>query len=91
MDKFYEIMGEFYEHNLRKHASPTKRLIQQKDAAWNHKAFLQQKMGKVSTETYSLTYVASPKKTYVIQPQGGEINYDMAFKNPLKFYDNVMN
>jgi hypothetical protein len=48
-------------------------------------------MGKVSTETYSLTYVASPKKTYVIQPQGGEINYDMAFKNPLKFYDNVMN
>jgi len=27
MDKFYEIMGEFYETNLRKHASPTKRLI----------------------------------------------------------------
>jgi hypothetical protein len=27
----------------------------------------------------------------VIEPKGGEINYDLAFKNPLKFYDNVMN
>lgn len=48
-------------------------------------------MGKPDGSTYSLTYVASPKKTYVIQPQGGEINYDMAFKNPIKFYNNVMN
>lgn len=40
MDKFYEIMGEFYENNLRKHASPTKRLMQQKEAAWKHKEFL---------------------------------------------------
>lgn len=38
-----------------------------------------------------MTYVASPDKTYVIEPKGGEINYALAFKNPLKFYDNVMN
>ena len=91
MDKFYEIMGEFYECNLRKHASPTKRLMQQKDAAWRHKEFLTKKIGKPDAETYSLTYVASPKKTYIIQPQGGEIDYDIAFKNPIRFYDNVMN
>jgi hypothetical protein len=35
--------------------------------------------------------VASPDKTYVIEPKGGEINYEMASKNILKFYDNVMN
>jgi len=27
----------------------------------------------------------------VIQPKEGEINYDLAKKSPLKFYDNVMN
>ena len=35
--------------------------------------------------------MASPDKTYVIEPKGGEINYALAYKNPLKFYDNVMN
>ena len=68
MEKFYEIMGGFYECNLRKHASPTKRLMQQKEAAWKHKEFLAKKMGKPDAATYSLTYVASPEKTYVIQP-----------------------
>lgn len=89
MDKFYEIMGEFYSSDVKKHASPTKRLIQQKDAAFRHKEFLSRKIH--STQDYQLTYVASPNKTYVIEPKGGEIDYDMAFKNPLKFYDNVMN
>jgi hypothetical protein len=26
----------------------------------------------------------------VIEPKGGEINYDLAYKNPVKFYDMVM-
>jgi len=42
------------------------------------------------TQEYGLTYVASPDKTYVIEPKGGMIDYSMARKNPLKFYDNVM-
>ena len=45
----------------------------------------------VKTQAYTLTYVASPDKTYVIEPKGGEIDYELAHKNPLKFYDNVMN
>jgi len=50
MDKFYEIMGEFYSSDMRKHASPTKRLMQQKDAAWKHKAFLAKKI--TATQDY---------------------------------------
>jgi hypothetical protein len=38
---------------------------------------------------YSLTYVCSPEKSYVIEPKGGELNYKIAEKNPLKFYDQV--
>ena len=88
MDNFYEIMGEFY-GSVKKHESPTKRLIQQKDAAFKHKSFLSKHIKK--TQDYNLTYVASPEKTYVIEPKGGEINYDLARKDPLKFYDYVMN
>lgn len=48
------------------------------------------KSGEIDQQAYSLTYVVDPKKTYVIQPKEGEINYDMAQKSPLKFYDKVM-
>ena len=37
-----------------------------------------------------MTYVTDPQKTYVIEPKEGEINYDLAKKNPNKFYDQVM-
>lgn len=73
---------------MKKHPSPTKRLMQQKDAAFKHKEFLSRKMK--STQDYQLCYVASPTKTYVIEPKGGEINYDLAHKDPLKFYNKVM-
>jgi len=43
------------------------------------------------TQNYSLTYCISPDKAYVVEPHGGEINYSLAQKNPLKFYDKVMN
>jgi len=36
---------------------------------------------------YSLTYVPGPGKSYVIEPIGGELNYNIANKDPLKFYD----
>ena len=35
--------------------------------------------------------MVDPKKTYLIQPKEGEINYTNALKNPTKFYDRVMN
>lgn len=42
-------------------------------------------------QDYSLTYCSSPGKSYIIEPHGGALNYDIAEKNPLKFYDQVFN
>ena len=39
------------------------------------------------TQDYNQTYTIDPKRSYVIEPKGGELNYEMAYKNPLKFYD----
>jgi len=36
---------------------------------------------------YSMTYCTEPGKSYIIEPKGGQINYDIAMKNPTKFYD----
>lgn len=41
MDEFYKIMGEFYSGDVKRHKSPTKRLIQQKDSTVLHKQVLQ--------------------------------------------------
>ena len=38
-----------------------------------------------------MVYVTGPNKSYVVEPHGGELNYKMAEKNPLKFYDQVFN
>ena len=93
MDEFYKVMGEFYGNNQKKHESPTRRLMDQQKACWAHKDLLYKKMkrGEINMRDYSLTYTVDPKRTYVIQPREGEINYDIAEKNPLKFYDKVMN
>lgn len=39
-DQFYEMMREHYAHSpdLKRHQSPTKRLIAQKNTTWTHKA-----------------------------------------------------
>jgi len=67
--------------------------MDQQKASWAHKDHLHKKMkrGEISMKDYSLTYTVDPKNTYVIQPTQGEINYDLAAKSPLKFYNNVMN
>lgn len=84
MDDFYKIMGEFYSGDMKRHSSPTKRLIAQKQAAWNHKAVLNPHR---EANKYGLHYNCSPRKSYVIEPEGGELNYDLARNKPLKFYD----
>ena len=89
MDDFYQVMGSFYSSDMKKHKSPTKRLIKQKDTAFAHKELMSRDLHR--TQSYGLTYISSPDKSYVIEPKGGELNYDMAYKNPLKFYDKVLN
>ena len=91
-DQFYQVMGEFY-GSMKKHESPTRRLMDQQKASWKHKNHLYAKMksGEIDSNQYSLTYTVDPKATYVIQPKEGEINYDLARSSPVKFYDSVMN
>lgn len=38
---------------------------------------------------YSIKYVASPAKTYLVNPKEGEIDYSDAHKNFNKFYNRV--
>jgi hypothetical protein len=41
MDDFYKVMGEMYNSpDLKKHRSPTKRLIQQKNSTSDHKKLM---------------------------------------------------
>ena len=92
MDEFYQVMGDYYGDKMKKHVSPTRRLRQQKNAAVEHKTHLYKKLqsGEINKNDYTLTYVASPKKTYMIQPKKGEIDYSLADKNIDKFYDKVL-
>ena len=71
----------------RKHRSPTKRLIQHKDSTWSHKARIQTGIRKGE---YSQTYCISPGKSYVIEAQGGELDYELAASSPQKFYSTVL-
>eukprot|EP00347_Sterkiella_histriomuscorum_P023625 403333949 len=89
-DGFYTVMSEFYGKgpNDEKHDSPTKRLIQLKNSTSDHKKVM---AGNIQRGEYSLTYCSSPGKSYIIEPHGGELNYKIAEKNPLKFYEQVLN
>lgn len=40
---------------------------------------------------YAFEYTPGPGKSYVIEPHGGSINYNIARKDPIKFYDQVFN
>ena len=53
--------------------SPTKRLIEMKDSHWNHASGFKEKK---KDEKYHLNYVISPKKSYVVEPSQGKIDYD---------------
>ena len=71
------------------HKMPTMRLINQKNASVTHKSVF--KEGIEMKREYSIGYTPGPEKSYIIEPHGGKINYKLAEKNPLKFYDQVMN
>jgi len=90
VDEFYAEMAKFYQ-KPRKHESPTRRLRQQINAAFEHKGFLsQQPEFMADREKYGLTYVVGVSKTYHVQPERGELPYELAEKKPLAFYREVM-
>lgn len=84
---FYKVMDDYYHNNLEeKHSSPTKRLISHKNSTADHKKAMH---GNINRGEYSLTYCTAPGKSYVIEPQGGQIDYDLHKKNPDQFYNQV--
>jgi hypothetical protein len=45
---------------------------------------------KTDNLEYSIKYVSSPKKSYLVSPKDGEIDYELAYKNRAKFYNKVL-
>ena len=91
VDAFYNEMNKFYE-KPPKHESPTRRLRQQINCAFEQKALLsQQPEFRGDKQNYGICYVVGVSKTYVVQPEKGELPYEIAEKNPVKFYNEVMN
>jgi len=75
-DAFYEVMREFYDNNGEsKHLSPTQRLISLKNTTADHKVVMAKNIKKGE---YSITYCSEPGKSYIIEPHGGELNYNLA-------------
>ena len=64
-----------------KHESPTRRLRQQIDCAFESKGFLsKQPEYRHEKNNYGITYVVGVNKTYVVQPKKGELPYELAEK-----------
>lgn len=83
-------MGEVYDpQTVKRHISPTKRLIQQKNSAHSHKEILSHEQ-RSNRQGYNLHYTSAPGRSYNVEPKGGSLPYDLAYKNPDKFYNYVM-
>jgi hypothetical protein len=82
-------MDQYYTNEpAEKHESPTKRLISHKNSVQDHKKAMKD---NIQRGDYSMTYCTEPGKSYIVEPKGGQINYDIVRKNPIKFYDQVFN
>lgn len=79
------MMTDFYSFN--RHASPTTRLRHQKDNTCESKDIIDRAMPH--NDDYKLTYVTNPDRADVIEP-GSELNYNLAYKDPVKFIDQVL-
>lgn len=86
---FYQKVSDFYQEGPDGHESPTRRLIDHKNTAVDHKQTLRDSI-EIKSD-YALTYTTSPGKSYVIEPHGGSLNYDLVKKDPAKFYDKFLN
>lgn len=68
--------------------SPTKRLIEFKNASVKHGKTASVFKNVDDEDEYSIRYTPSPKKSYIIKPQEGEIAYEKIEKmSPEKRYE----
>jgi len=85
--EFYSACSKYYKEGSQRHASPTKRLVRQKNTTVQHKNVIRKTMEK--TGNYNQFY-ASPGKSYIVEPKRNKaINYSMAKKDLTKFYEQV--
>ena len=59
-----------------------------KETTFKHKEHFRDTLWR--THDYSLTYCTSPDKAYVIEPHGGELDYDEACKKPNAFHKKAL-
>lgn len=93
IEAFYSVMNEMRANdNHKRHKSPTRRLIDQKNSTWEHKQLLldQSRSSRFAAPKYDLHYTTEPGKSYIVQPDGGPLDYNLARKNPIGFYDKVL-
>lgn len=93
IEAFYTVMNEMRANdNHKRHKSPTRRLIDQKNSTWEHKQLLldQSRTSRFAAPKYDLHYTTEPGKSYIVQPDGGPLDYNLARKNPIGFYDKVL-
>ena len=77
---FSEFQSQYYDRKAANlfdiaDCSPTKRLISMKNATAKHHV-IEAKTKEINDGKYALKYTASPKKSYVVKPDDGEIKYD---------------
>ena len=68
-DCFYQALHEYYQEGAEAHESPTRRLIQQKNTAFDHKKTMN--TGIEMKGDYAIGYTPGPGKSYVIEPHNG--------------------
>ena len=79
-------MAEFYDKDcMKRHESPTTRLIDQKNSKFMHAQALNQIQ---TSQDYVLKYTSKPGKSFMIEPQ--KLDYKVAYRDPVKFYETVM-
>lgn len=62
-----------------------------KKASHEHQPSVNKVKNRSVSNHYSLRYVTSPEKSYVVNPKDGEINYKQAYTNFDKFFKKVSN
>jgi len=77
------MMTEFYKPHA-KHESPTTRLRHQKDNTVESKDLFSRSQS--NKDEYQITYVNGIEKAVNVEP-GQELDYNLAYRNPVKFMD----
>lgn len=74
-----------------RHRSPTMRLIEQMNTAVLHKqVFREEAMAGKADPAYHQIYTTEPGSSYKVQPEGGELPYELAEDDPDQFFEALL-